>query len=294
MEDKIKKTSEDKLIEELAKPGIYHNIPFETYLKIPAVNKSYLYKHKKVPANVKVEKEDTTAMLIGRALHKYVLEGPEAFEKHYAIGPDVRMNTKIGVEKWVKFEMENEGKVCIRPKDLSYEMLNDIYNAIREHPAANVLLKDGLSEKTIVWRDEETGLLCKARPDKHPSRTEFVIVDYKSTTDASERGFLNDVLKFGYHVQDAMYSEGMKILEGRDFLFAFVVVEKKPPFRTEVYTLEEDLRKIGNSEFHRLLRVEKQCRDSNTWVHYENAGAGEISCPKWLKEQYPEVFPEVI
>lgn len=288
-------TEQDTYIiaKDLAKPGIYHNVPFDVYLKIPAVSRSYLCKLLGVPANAKVPIKDTTALLIGRALHKYVLEGEDAFHQHYVIGPDIKFTSPANKAKWAKFEMENEGKYCIRPKDIKMEEIIAIRQAIINHPGANDLLKDGLSEETIVWRDEETGILCKARPDKYPSTTEFVIVDYKSTGDASEKGFLSSVVKFHYYIQDAMYSEGIKTLTGKDFLFAFVAVEKKEPYRTEVWTLHEDLRRIGSSEFHRLLRIERQCRKANFWPHYENRGAAELICPKWLKDRHPEIFPEV-
>ena len=288
----------DKLIAEAAKqyekPGIYDNVPFEVYLAINAISRSYLCKMLNVPAKAKVADVDTQAMLDGRALHKYNLEGEEAFNETYAIGPEVNLATTIGKQAWTKFEMENSDKKCLRPKDINYEKLKGIRNAIITHPAAWDLLKDGSAEKTIIWRDEETGFLCKARPDKHPSKTDFVIVDYKSTEDASQEGFDRSVRKFFYFIQDGMYSEGMEILTGKKFLFAFVVVEKKPPYRTEVYTLDEDIRRVGRSEFHRLLRVERQCRKQKFWPHYKHAGAVELPATKWFKQQYPEVFPEVL
>lgn len=283
-----------KAAKQYEKPGIYDDVPFEVYLAINAISRSYLCKMLNVPAKAKVPDVDTQAMLNGRVLHKYVLEGEEAFNETYAIGPDVNLSTTVGKHTWAKFEMENSDKICLRPKDINYEKLKGIRNAIITQPAALDLLKDGSSEKTIVWRDEETGFLCKARPDKHPSKTDFVIVDYKSTEDASEDGFDRSVRKFFYFIQDGMYSEGMKILTGKKFLFAFVVVEKKTPYRTEVYTLDEDIRRVGRSEFHRLLRVERQCRKQKFWPHYENAGVAELRPTKWFKQQYPEVFPEVL
>jgi len=60
-------------------------------------------------------------------------------------------------------------------------------------------------------------------------------------------------------------------------------VEKKEPYRVEVYTLDVEFVDYGFKEFKRLLYLEKQCRDNNFWPHYVNAGAETLTRPAYLQ-----------
>jgi hypothetical protein len=69
----------------------------------------------------------------------------------------------------------------------------------------------------------------------------------------------------------------------KDLVFAFIAVEKEPPYRVEVYTLDIDFVQYGWLEFHRLLQIEKECREKNFWPHYVNAGAEELTKPPYVQ-----------
>ncbi|MBW2645068.1 MAG: hypothetical protein JRE23_02615 [Deltaproteobacteria bacterium] len=60
-------------------------------------------------------------------------------------------------------------------------------------------------------------------------------------------------------------------------------MEDKPPYRTEVYTLDKDFLKWGYNEYKRLLLIEKECRDAGFYPHYQNAGAVELTKPNYLQ-----------
>ena len=105
----------------------------------------------------------------------------------------------------------------------------------------------------------------------------------KTTTDASEYAFGRAVINYGYARQGAMYVEGASKATGiKHDAFAFIVVEKTPPYFVAVYVLSPEFLAWGWSQVHRLLRLEKECRDKNKWPNYLDAGASDLMLPRYL------------
>lgn len=266
------------------KPGIYDNIPSHTYHnEIQAVSNSYLGRLAKCPAAARIPMEETAALLFGRACHSFVLEGEEVFFAEFAVAPKCDRRTKEGKAAFEQFTLANEGKTVITVDDLNTIFAIDA--SVKSHPFAKQLLAQGISEQTVIWEDEETGVLCKCRPDRTPSGNKGVLVDLKTTTDASERSFLNSVIKYGYARQAKHYIEGVNAGIGRtDYdAFAFIAVEKEAPYRCEVYILDDAFLEYGANERTRLLRIEAQCRKNNFWPAYQNAGAQDLFKPMYLE-----------
>lgn len=267
----------------LLEPGIYRNIPSHFYHNgVDAISNSYLSRLAKCPAAAKVPQEETAALLFGRACHSFVLEGEDAFFNEFAVAPKCDRRTKDGKAAFAEFETANVGKSVITTDD--FAMIFAMGASVKAHPFAKQLLAEGVSEQTVIWEDEETGLMCKCRPDRTPSGNRGVLVDLKTTTDASERSFLNSVIKYGYCRQASHYIQGINAGIGRtDYdAFAFIAVEKEAPFRCEVYILDDAFLEYGANERMRLLRLEKQCRKNNYWPAFTNAGAQDLYKPLWL------------
>jgi hypothetical protein len=280
--------------------GIYHNISsFDYHNKIDAISNSYLGRLAKVPAAAKIPQEETEAMKFGKAFHCWSLEGKEMFEKEFII-PETfatkpnRRSTQKTIDTYTEWIKSLNGKQPITKDD--FETIQAMKVAIDLHPFAHKLMEEGISETTLIWKDEETGLLCKARPDRIPEGNKGIILDLKSTANASKNSFQNDSVKFGYAREGAIYLEGLGRLTGAlytDLIFACIAVEKEPPYRTEVYTIEPNFLEWGYGEFHRLLQIEKRCRDANFYPHYNNAGADTLFKPAYLKVwEYDEMSDE--
>ncbi len=264
--------------------GIYTNIGHSEYHAMrDRVSNSYLSRLDKCPALVHVPQEATPALTLGRAFHALALEGETAFNAEFAIAPECDRRTKSGKDIWSVFESTNPGKTILSAEDgiRIYGMVE----SLMKHPFAVKLLAEGRSEVTVLWTDPTTGIDCRCRPDRVPSGNKGVIADLKSVSDASEKAFLNAVLKYGWHREAGMYIEGWNAVtnsNGKVDAFPFIACEKEPPYRVEVYVLDDDFVNFGKSEFHRLLNVEKKCREDKFYPHYINAGAIEITMPHWL------------
>jgi hypothetical protein len=132
--------------------------------------------------------------------------------------------------------------------------------AIRRHPLASKMIRDGVSELTLKWTDPETGLTCKSRLDYYVESL-GMIVDAKSTLDARWDPFRRDMIKYGYEVQDALYrgaarsSSRFKVQH-----FVFFAVEKVAPYAVATYTLDEAGIAAGYSKARGALRYARALR----------------------------------
>ena len=263
-------------------PGVYDNISIRDYHELPSVSNSYLGRLEP-PAKAKLPFEETPTLLFGRACHSFILEGKEAFDKEFAVSPKYDRRTKEGKMLSAQFEAAAFGKSVINEED--YQIIGEMANAVLSHPTAQDLLVKGMSEQTVIWIDEETGIICRCRPDFETTTVEGVLADFKTTADASEHAFKRSVVAYGYDRQASMYKEGVFMATKKQYdIFTFIVGEKEPPYRVEVYTLDINFMQHGFDEFHRLLRIEKECRKNNFWPHYQNAGATELIAPMYLQK----------
>ena len=154
--------------------------------------------------------------------------------------------------------------------------------AVKSHPFAAGLLDGEAKEVSVLWTDPFSGLPCKARPDILPGKS--VVADIKKTRDASESHFQRAILQFGYHRQAAFYLDGIeKATKERFDIFAFIVVESNPPYRTEVYTLSPEFIEHGRNEYQFLINIENRCRAANHWPNYTSNEVTEIGLPRWIK-----------
>ena len=265
----------------------------EYYNRRKGVRRSDLWKLKSSPAHFKYALEhpveQTPAMAFGSAVHMAVLE-PRRFRKEYVVA-DFDARTKEG--KALRQQYQDEGKILLT-KDQG-EQINGIVAAIRKHPFAKRLLQ-GKHEQAHFWTDPETGEKCKCKTDCETEiNGSYYVVDLKTCASADEDEFVRDAIKFGYFMQAAMYTEGVKCDTGKDAGFVFVAVEKEPPYAVNVLMCGEDEIRLGmNGDkygkvpgFRTLMGLYHRCRTENKWPGYEGFDnvICEISLPKWLKDE---------
>lgn len=265
------------------KEGIYFDIPFSEYHAWEAVSSHFLWTLKtKSPCHANWDRnhpeEPTDAFMIGQALHVLTLE-PEHFEKRYVVGPDVRANTIA----WKEAEATaiTAGKIILKAKD--YTEILGMKNAFAATRVARYVQK-GKAEVSLVWRDEKTGILCKSRLD-YVRQDNAVILDLKTSIDASPGYFARACYNFGYHHQAAMYSDAYKIVLGDFPAFVFVVIEKDPPYVAKAYEVHEDTIAAGRQSYRAALETCAECMTSGIWPAYGD-DVEMLNLPEWaLKKE---------
>jgi hypothetical protein len=263
------------------KTGIYHDISFDDYRAIDAVNCSFLKTVlNRSPLHAQQEKdnpkEPTAALRQGSILHGFTFERGE-FENVYAIAPEVNKRTNAGKEELAKFAEDNLGKQIISQAE--FDMAKIQYDNLLNHEGAKVYLQEGKPEVTIIWLDKLSGLLCKARID-YLHEWQAVIADLKTTQDASIMGFSKSILNFGYEIQAAFYVDGYTALTGDEPSFVLIPIEKQPPYAAACYEVGHRSITKGRSMYQEAMAIVKRCKESGIWESYSQK-VEHIEIPSW-------------
>jgi exodeoxyribonuclease VIII len=174
------------------KPGLYKDMPAEKYHRLPfAAQSSLKILRDQTPAHLRYRLDhpyefETPAMRFGTLVHTAVLE-PDRFDATHVRG--IEGDGRKKEIKEAREELAKSGKTVVDPAD--FDLCMQIRDAVRNHRMARLLF-DGESERSAIWKDAETGVLCKGRFD-HVSEVSGVLVDLKTTTDASPAGFERSV-----------------------------------------------------------------------------------------------------
>lgn len=265
-------------------PGLHQQVPPSVYhqRKLGLVSKGALDRIRRTPAHYKywVDSGDETtspALDFGRGFHCALLE-PDRFAAEYAVAPDFgdcrKTDNKKAREAWNE---ENAGAEL-----LSFDAdvaIRAMVESVRRHPLAGRMVVDGQAELTLVWKDAGTGLLCKSRSDYYVEKLGMV-ADVKSTENASKESFARDIVKYGYHLQDALYRDGYGALRVPVKYFMFVAVEKSPPYAVAIHTLEADGIGRGYTHVRRAIDTMAECVAKDSWPAYA-VEIQTIELPPW-------------
>lgn len=272
-------------------PGIYFDISNEDYHAGEGVSKSQLDLLAKTPALlqwVKVAPEDEekkSALDMGTALHCLLLE-PDEFRKRFIIAPAFNRRTNQGKadeEAFLKEVADSGATVMTAEEGRKLQLMRE---SVMAHPTARWLLETkGHCEVSMYWNDNETGELCRIRPDKWlPNHR--IIIDVKKVADMDR--FARHVDEFRYHVQDAMYREGALCTTGEQHSFVFLAVSESIDcgrYPVRVFELDPHDAAAGSALFRRDLNTYHRCRQSDEWNGIET-----LKRPDWARKQDKELM----
>lgn len=252
---------------------------FDEYCALPAVNISSLLQMARSPAHYKHALEnagqrDTAALAFGRLAHIAILE-PERYEAVVAVWDGGRRAGKV-FDAWCE-----EHADCLQVTADEDAQCRAMADAVRKHPAAAPYLSAAapMVEHSIRWT-HPIGLDCKARLDWYDPETN-VVVDLKTTRDASEFEFGRAAARYDYPTRAAFYCDGVAAVFGELPTFVLIAVEKEPPFAVAVYRIGEDAIDAGRRRYTDLLARLKHCRDTNEWPGLCDDAERELTLPEW-------------
>jgi len=268
---------------EIIKPGVYRDMSNDAYHSSAGISKSGLSLIQKCPALyydryiIGNKSEPTPAMVTGSATHKMVFE-PGTFNDEFAVAPKVDKRTKAGKAEYAEFEQESVGKIVIDAK--SFDEIEAIAFSVRTHKSAASFLDDGIAEASIFHIDQTFKQLVKVRPDW--MRPQGIIVDLKTTTDASKEAFSMACANFGYDMQAAMYIDIATAVTGIEYhTFVFIVVEKTAPYQVAIYFADNEMLSIGRDKYNEAMTSYVEMVERNYWPGYNNDQIVAISLPRW-------------
>ena len=228
--------------------------------------------------------KQTKAMADGTAVHAFFLER-DKFNTDFVIKPaDMRLNTKVGKE-WA---LEHQNKIII-----DSELGNNLYEmekSFMDSPARLIYDKQGQSELSYFWDD--LGLVKgKCRPD-WISNDGNIVVDIKTTTDASPKGFQKSIANWGYHLQLGWYIRGLQKLGLPAKEFIFIAIEKTPPFSVGVYRANKEMITYANDEINNLVYDIDESLKSDDFPDY-TPEIMDLGLPNWMNPKEPEYDPNL-
>ena len=264
-----------------APAGVQNSMSYAEYDRIDAVRSGMLKEIAHSPAHcfaryLDANRPDDTASpgaLIGLAYHCAMLEGPDELRRRYPVLPaGTDRRTKAG-----KAAYDNAMAAGAQP--MSY----DAAVAVRAMVAATHRLRltrdvfaAGVSEQTVIWTDEETGLHCKARFDHAVAPCERwpvgLVADLKSTHNAQPSAFSRSAYDLGYHIQRAFYAQAFKAayrVEAEPE-FRFLAIEQTRPYVGKWLEPSADFESLGYLEMRRTLALYAECQRTGIWPGYDD------------------------
>lgn len=262
--------------QETVAPELYVDMPNEAYHRAAGISNSGLsligqapaiYYGRRLDPNRPPEKQKP-GQLEGNLAHCALLE-PDQFDDRYPVGPDVNRNAK----EWKAFAAGlRPDQIGIKPDQREVALAQAA--SVRAIPeVAEALSQPFHAESSAFWVDEETGELCKVRPDTVCTFDGGdLLLDLKTYSSAEPGEFSRQIARKGYHQQDAMYTDGWSKAAGVDVLgFVFIAVETEYPYAASAVMLDEDSKRLGYEQYRANLATYAECRRTNHWPGYSSA-----------------------
>jgi hypothetical protein len=222
----------------------------------------------------------------GTAAHQMILgSGPELVVVEVA-------NWKTKESQAERETIYARGAIPLLPQE--FEQVKAMAKALREHPVAGALFAEGsgVAEQSLYWRDRQTGVTRRARPDWLPyaHQGRLIVPDYKTTRDASEAALTKAIYDYGYFQQGAWYLDGVLSLGlADDAAFLLVFQEKTPPYLVNVVELHAVALRFGRELNRRALEIFAECSESGVWPGYGD-DIKYLSLPPWAEKQLEEML----
>lgn len=225
----------------------------------------------------RIREEKTPALLLGSAIHAVILQ-PDLFTAEYVPNPGIERRSNAGKAELASFISENAGKVILSDDD--YQKCLAIRDVVHKHPVVSNLLRGGVSEQAVYAIDPETGELIKCQIDYMVGS---LILDVKTTEDASPAGFGKSSANYRYPHQTAWYWDVLDAAFGEHpEYWAFLAIEKNPPYAMGLYYPDpQQIALARTANCRDFLRIVEHKR-SGQWPDYATE-ALPLQLPGWWK-----------
>lgn len=291
----------------ITEPGIYKDVPLDLYHSselfdgVPAISSSGLrtiwnyspahyWAHSPYnPNRAEDDADEKRSYVLGRALH-HLVGAQRGFRELFVVRPekipDIGERTpkpwngnRTACKEWLKKQKET-GRAVLTPENVV--QLEGMALALGNHPLITTL--SGQIEHSYFWRDKETGIWLKWRPDSTPTDSAD-FVDLKGTTDVRFYKLMKAVSDFGYHQQGALGRWACMELLGRPMnSFSLFFVEWKEPHATALVQMKDDDLKLGERMNRAALRQMWECWKAKEWPGPADSDIGYVEIPDKMRD----------
>lgn len=267
------------------------NISIDEYFALDAFSSSAaktLIARSPAHARAGYRKTPTKAMERGDVIHKLLLGKGKDF---VVIEHD---DYKTKAAQAMRDEAREKKLVPILAHHLKSARL--AADAIRSELVNRGIVLDGSSEQVVTWTEptEFGDVKCKAMLD-HVWLETGIVIDIKTTADASLTAVERTAENFGYGIQCAAYRRALTALdpdlEGKT-AFAFVFCEtEEEPYAINVCEPDGVFAELGERRWLKAVATWARCLRDNHWPSYGPA-VTPISAPTWALARESTVTDE--
>jgi hypothetical protein len=234
--------------------GIYNDVPIDVYHQDRSIISSTGLKKAKISSRdfawyLAHGSEKSVTFDMGNVFEVMLLDkinGTNEAEKCTTIfDPSQRPEQDKGItskknQDWKNSIFNSDKYVLPLEGAESLETVNHMIEAVMAEPVIVKLLNQVQYQQSFVWRDKETGVLCKSRPD-FSLGNKRVLVDLKSTKNGSPKDFAKECVNYDYFLQAIMQMEGVLqsgFMEEVDEYF-WIAVQKTEPYNACLYRFQK-------------------------------------------------------
>lgn len=232
-------------------------------------------------------------MLFGRAAH-HLLLGEADFLRHFVIRPETYKDEEAKSKPW-----NSNSRTCrawlkeaaAQQKDVltlsQLERIRGMAESLKREPLIRAGILNGCIEHSIIWRDEETGVWLKVRPDAIPA-VDMSFADLKTIEDITDDGIERAISDHDLHVQGALVGMACRAVLGREMeSFSLVFAEKKAPYCVRVRELMPEDLALGEQQIRAVLPIFAKSVETGVW---HGPGGGQVDAQyagvtPWRKKQ---------
>ena len=284
-----------ELLESKGFKGVF-DLEDEAYFRGIGVSKSQLDDFSKSPKNYYAKyclneiEPPTKAMELGTLLHTAILE-PDKLENFvteefiFQKLPAKATRANKDYKEWKTIQIEN-GKKIVSKDD--YNQAIEFVKIINSKPNTKALLTNGFAEKACYAIDPISKLLLKCKVDY--IKSDYTMVDIKSTKDASFTEFEKSIYNFRYQVQAAYYMYVVSLvydIKISDLDFKWICLEKGLSPDVIVYKPDAGIIELGEKLFRRDLNALSEAMEKREFKGY-NDKETFISIPHWAWKNFDE------
>ena len=225
--------------------------------------------------------KDSAAFAMGHAVHCLALE-PEKFEERFAVAPKVDRRTTAGKIAWAEYLADCEGKTVLDEQDHADAMA--CVQALNNHPEFAAIMAQPRRVE-VEHQFDLFGHRFKAKPDCIIDSMKLIL-DIKTTDDASPHRWQWSAVDYGYHRQAWIYQQALVESADECYRFIFAVVEKpKPSTRgipptVALYELDDATIEMGCDDTFSLVREYERRTKENDWQQPYSSGIVPLRLPK--------------
>lgn len=227
---------------------------------------------------LKVRQKDSDSLKFGREFHHLLLECDASekeayFAKFWQMPDGLTLRSKKGKD-WA-----SNHDMAFRLTPAYSKRLANLKGMLTSCESSQVVQSflrspKHLKELALEWFDPNLGIYCAGRADliSQDDNGRYRIVDFKTTTNCNLPTFYYSVKEYWYHVQAAMYRDGLMYQLGLDYSpdYTIVAIEKKPPFALRVYHLSDDILNDGYQLYMTAAECYAKCLKSGLWPSYND------------------------